>query len=132
MFGVDITTASDFSLRSNNTRSMRMSVVPNDPADFVRNSYDTQTINNIMLSLGHSYIDILKMDHFADSSQSHDVLYFMIKDDLLSRAGQLHIALHIGMYWLIYSSHTCDLRHSGVRLEQKKSPVSNVRILCQI
>ncbi|XP_021367591.1 uncharacterized protein LOC110459587 [Mizuhopecten yessoensis] len=94
MFDTDLTTV-DFSLRSNNTRSMHISVVPNDPADFVRNSYDTQTINNIMLSLGHTYIDILKMDHFVDSSQSHDVLYFMIKDDLLSRVGQLHIALHI-------------------------------------
>ncbi|XP_033735824.1 uncharacterized protein LOC117324193 [Pecten maximus] len=94
LFGTGLTT-SDFSVNSNNTRNMHISVVPNDPADFVRNSYDTQTVNNVMLSLGHTYIDILKMDHFMDSSHSHDVLYFMIKDDLLSRVGQLHIALHI-------------------------------------
>lgn len=74
--------------------------MPNDPADFGRNSYEMQTINSIMAKLHHHHVDVLKIQSLQDVSHSYEVLYFMIKDGILSRFEQLYIALEIG--WLVF------------------------------
>ena len=93
-FGSDL--GPDSPLSFNHSRAFKLSIVPNDPADFVRNSYETQTLNNVLNTLGHNYIDIMKLDHFLDLRDSHELIYFMIKDNLLARVGQLHVTIHIG------------------------------------
>ncbi|KAK7105135.1 hypothetical protein V1264_019737 [Littorina saxatilis] len=82
-------------LQQLNTTVYHTVIVPNDPADFGRNSYDMQTVNSIMSKLGHRHVDILKLESFQDISHSYEVLYFMVKDGILSRFQQLHITLEI-------------------------------------
>lgn len=79
----------------NHTFVIKTIVVPNDPSDFTRNSYETQTLNDIMLNLRHQHIDILKIEHVMDEINTHEILYYLVKDDLLRKVDQLHIALHI-------------------------------------
>ncbi|KAJ8309351.1 hypothetical protein KUTeg_014225 [Tegillarca granosa] len=88
---------SDFILqhKQNNTHVYRTTIVPNDPADFSRNSFDTQTVNNVLATLRHNHLDILKIDNVADTSRSHDILYYLVKDGTLKNVGQLHIVLRI-------------------------------------
>lgn len=94
---------SDFVLqhKQNNTHVYRTTIVPNDPADFSRNSYDTQTVNNVLTTLRHKHLDILKIDNVADTSRSHDILYYLVKDGTLKNVGQLHIVLRIGKFCFI-------------------------------
>ncbi|KAK7506857.1 hypothetical protein BaRGS_00001708 [Batillaria attramentaria] len=99
-------------LQLNGTTVYRTAIVPNDPADFGRNSYNMQTINSIMATLHHRHIDILKLESVQDMSHSYEVLYFMVKDGILARFQQLHISLEIdkvddnylyGWYKTLYS-----------------------------
>lgn len=121
------TTASPLLLQLNATSIYHTTIVPNDPADFGRNSYNMQTINSIMATLGHRHIDLLKMETVQDMEHSYEVLYFMVKDGILSRFQQLHITLDIdkvdddsylyGWYKTLYS-----LFHSaGFRLYHTKA-----------
>ena len=80
----------------NKTHTYKTSIVPNDPADFGRNSYQSSTLNSIFESLKHSSIDILKIESLPDHAHSHEVLYFMVKDHLLKKVRQLHLALYVG------------------------------------
>lgn len=86
----------------NKTHTYKTSIVPNDPADFGRNSYQSSTLNSIFESLKHSSIDILKIESLADRSHSHEVLYFVVKDGLLRKVRQLHLALYVGKYRLTH------------------------------
>lgn len=79
----------------NKTHTYKTSIVPNDPADFGRNSYQSSTLNSIFESLKHSSIDILKIESLPDHAHSHEVLYFMVKDHLLKKVRQLHLALYV-------------------------------------
>ena len=44
-----------------NTTTYKAEVVPNDPADFGRNSYHMMTINSILNTLSHRHVDVLKV-----------------------------------------------------------------------
>lgn len=79
----------------NRTKVIKTIIVPNDPADFGRNSYETQTLNNVFEVLKHPVIDILKIETLDDVRHSHELLQFMVKDRLLSRVRQLHLSLYI-------------------------------------
>ncbi|KAL5007364.1 hypothetical protein ScPMuIL_016170 [Solemya velum] len=79
----------------NNTHIYRLNVVPNDPSDFSRVSYETNTINNLLQMLKLQNLAILKIDQVFDMSHSHELLYFLIKDHLLSDVKQLHITIRI-------------------------------------
>lgn len=79
----------------NNTYFIKTIVVPNDPSDFTRNSYETQTLNDIMSNLRHTHLDILKIETVTENSHSHEILYYLVKDDLLKKVDQLHISFHI-------------------------------------
>ncbi|XP_067681812.1 uncharacterized protein [Haliotis asinina] len=79
----------------NGTHIFKTVIVPNDPADFGRNSYETQTLNSITKKLGHGHIDIIKLEAYLDMSDSHEVLFFLVKDKLLRDVQQLHIVLDI-------------------------------------
>lgn len=82
----------------NNTYFIKTIIVPNDPSDFTRNSFETQTLNDIMTNIHHTHLDILKIESVTEESHSHEILYYLVKDDLLRKVDQLHIALHIGKY----------------------------------
>ncbi|CAG2228101.1 unnamed protein product [Mytilus edulis] len=79
----------------NNTYVIKTVVVPNNPSDFTRNSYETQTLNDIMLNLHHTHIDILKIENVMDEINTHEILFYLVNDDLLKKVDQLHISLHI-------------------------------------
>ncbi|XP_076441708.1 uncharacterized protein LOC143280864 isoform X2 [Babylonia areolata] len=78
-----------------NTTVYRTTVVPNDPSDFSRNSYDMNTVNSIMSKLGHRHVDLLKLEHIEDVTHSFEIPYFMAKDGILTRFDQLHIVIEI-------------------------------------
>lgn len=84
----------------NRTKLIKTIIVPNDPADFGRNSYETQTLNNVFESLNNPVVDILKIEFLSDMSHSHELLRYIVKDHLLTSVRQLHMALHIGKYML--------------------------------
>lgn len=75
--------------------------MPNDPADYGRNSFDTQTLNNVFESLKHPVVDLLKIDRLFDMGHSHELVYFMVKDRLLAGVRQLHLAIYIGKNFLL-------------------------------
>ena len=70
-------------------------IVPNDPADFARNSFDSQTLNAVMRHLHHENIHVLKFDTFVDSVQSFEVLRFLIDDSLLQSVQELHFVVKL-------------------------------------
>lgn len=80
----------------NNTQVIKTVITANDFADFSRNSYGQQTINNLMLWLGHDHIDILRIAHTVSSVQTWELLHFLIYDNLLLKVKQLHVAMYIG------------------------------------
>ena len=82
----------------NNTHYIHTQLVPNDFADFSRNSYGQQTINDLMHTLGHKHIDILRLSGTASNVQMWELLHFMIYDNLLLNVEQLHISMYIGKY----------------------------------
>lgn len=101
-------------------------IMPNDPADFGRNSFDMQTINSVMSKLGHRQVDILKLETVQDMANSYEVLYFMVKDGILARFHQLHIMMEIdkiddnylyGWYKTLYTLFTT----AGFRLYHTSS-----------
>lgn len=79
----------------NKTRVIKTIIVPNDPADYGRNSYETQTLNNVFEMMGDSVIDILKMEALSDMSHAHEVMYFAVKDKLFANVRQLHFSIFI-------------------------------------
>ncbi|KAK6181765.1 hypothetical protein SNE40_009554 [Patella caerulea] len=79
----------------NGTHIYKTIIVPNDPADFGRNSFDTQTLNNVMDNLHHDKIDILKIESLFDMTESHELLFYLVKDKILSKVKQLHILIDI-------------------------------------
>lgn len=78
------------------TSIFKTTIVPNDPSDFARNSFDTQTLNSVMVNLKHSQIDILKIDAPIDSVHSYEILHFLVADSLLSKVKELHFVLKLG------------------------------------
>lgn len=88
---------SDFFLtKSNNTHFIRSAIVPNDPADFSRNSYETQTLNNALGILKHKTVDILKIEHVLDQRRSYELLYYLINDGVMKRVNQVYFSVLIG------------------------------------
>ena len=88
-----------FSLRdTNNTHVVKTTLVPNDYADFSRNSYGQQTINDLMLNLKHSKIDVLKLEAIKRDHEMWEMLHFMTNDNVLLNVDQLHIAVYIGRF----------------------------------
>ena len=85
---------------SNTTRVLNANIVPNDPADFARNSFDSQTLNSILSSLKHNHIDILKIDSNIDGVQTHDLLHFLVLDKILDKVKELHIVVKLGESYL--------------------------------
>ncbi|KAK3591605.1 hypothetical protein CHS0354_013788 [Potamilus streckersoni] len=79
----------------NRTYVLQTAIVPNEPADFGRNSYGTQTINNMMESQHHTTVDVLKIDLPFDTSRSHELFYYMIKDRVLQRVKELHLSIYV-------------------------------------
>ncbi|XP_076463467.1 uncharacterized protein LOC143295732 [Babylonia areolata] len=101
-------------------------IVPNDPADFGRNSYDAQTVNSVMSRLGHRRVEVLKVEGVQDAARSYELLYFMVKDGLLARFLQLHVMMEIdkiddnylyGWYKTLYTLFTT----AGFRLYHTSS-----------
>ena len=86
--------------KTNKTFFYKTIIVPNDPSDFTRNSYDTQTINNVMETLHHKHIDILKIETLAHMPQSYELLHFLVKDGILKQVSQLHFAIIIGKLYM--------------------------------
>jgi hypothetical protein len=80
----------------NRTRVVKTIIVPNDPADFGRNSYETQTLNNVFELLKQPVVDILKIETLSDMKHSHELLQYIVKDHLLTSVRQLHLSLYIG------------------------------------
>lgn len=72
--------------------------MPNDPADFGRNSYETQTLNNVFDLLKHPVVDILKIETLSDMKHSHELIQYIVKDHLLTGVRQLHLSLYIGKW----------------------------------
>lgn len=85
-----------FLTKSNYTHFIRSAIVPNDPSDFSRNSYETQTLNNALGILKHKRVDILKIEHVLDPSRSYDLLYYLIKDGVMKRINQVYFSVLIG------------------------------------
>ncbi|CAL1529421.1 unnamed protein product [Lymnaea stagnalis] len=73
----------------------KTTIVPNDPADFARNSFETQTLNSVMVHLKHKKIDILKIDTLLESVLAHEVLHFLIEDGVLTNVKELHLVINL-------------------------------------
>ncbi|KAH9509362.1 hypothetical protein Btru_046845 [Bulinus truncatus] len=71
----------------------KTAIVPNDPSDFARNSYETQTLNLAMQNLKHKEIDVLKVDTLVESVTSYEFLKFLIDDGVLLHVKELHIVI---------------------------------------
>ena len=84
--------------QTNNTHVIDTVIVPNDYADFSRNSYGQTTLNSLMKDQGHTYIDLLRLASTSNNVQIWELLHFMISDNLLLNVKQLHIAMYIGEF----------------------------------
>ena len=92
---------------TNNTHAIKTVITPNDYADFSRNSYGQQTLNDLMTNLGHKHLNLLLISETAGSVQTWELLHFMINDNLFMNIHQLQLAINIGN---LYSySHSIDL-----------------------
>lgn len=89
-----------FMTKSNNTHFIRSAIVPNDPSDFSRNSYETQTLNNALGILKHKTVDILKIEHVLDQRRSYELLYYLINDGVMKRVNQVYFSVLIGKKWV--------------------------------
>ena len=74
----------------------KTAIVPNDPADFARNSFDSQTLNTVIKTLHHKSIHLLKLDTFVEDVKSFEVLRFLIDDSLLQSVQELHFVVRLG------------------------------------
>lgn len=90
----------------NRTHYYKTMIVANDPADFGRNSYGTNTLNSVMEAFHHHHLDLLKIDRLADRSHAYELLYYMAEDHILQNVQQLHITVHIGEW------------HNGVQMHR--------------
>jgi len=81
----------------NNTYFIRAGVVPNDPADFTRNSYGQKTLNTVFNELHHDNIEMLRLVNVERGTNLWEILHFMNYDNLLLKVQQLHVAMYIGM-----------------------------------
>ncbi|RUS72321.1 hypothetical protein EGW08_019913 [Elysia chlorotica] len=70
-------------------------IVPNDPADFARNSFDSQTLNTVIKTLHHNIIHILKLDTFVEDVESSEVLRFLIDDSFIQSVQELHFVVKL-------------------------------------
>ena len=82
--------------QTNNTHVIDTVLVPNDYADFSRNSYGQQTLNSVLKERGHTHIDLLRLASTSNNIQMWEILHFMTLDNLLLNVKQLHIAMYIG------------------------------------
>ena len=81
----------------NNTAVIQTVLVPNDYADFSRNSYGQQTLNAIMSEHGHTKLEVLRLHQTVTSVQVWEVLHFLVADGLMENINQLQLAVIIGM-----------------------------------
>ena len=79
---------------TNNTYLIATTITANDPADFSRNSYGQRTVNDVMKSLHHDRLDLLRVE--GSGSAMWEVLHHMINDNLLLHVKQLHVTMRIG------------------------------------
>ena len=79
---------------TNNTYVIATTITANDPADFSRNSYGQRTVNDVMKSLHHDRLDLLRVE--GSGSAMWEVLHHMINDNLLLHVKQLHVTMRIG------------------------------------
>ena len=82
--------------QTNNTHVIDTVLVPNDYADFSRNSYGQQTMNSVLKDQGHSHVDLLRLASTSNNVQIWEILHFMTQDNLLLNVKQLHLAVYIG------------------------------------
>lgn len=80
----------------NNTQNIHSAIVANDPADFSRNSYGQRTFNDLLVAQGHSHVDLLRIMSTVRNVEMWQLLYFLIKDDVISKVYQLHLVVYIG------------------------------------
>ena len=80
----------------NHTHHIQTQLVANNFADFSRNSYGQQTMNDLMHMLGHQHVDLLYLAEVTPSVQMWELLHFMIYDNILYTVKQLHISMYIG------------------------------------
>lgn len=78
-----------------NMHVIRSAIVANDPADFSRNTYGQRTMNDLLAAQGHSHIDLLRIMSTGRNVEMWQLLYFLIKDDLVTKAYQLHLSVYI-------------------------------------
>jgi len=84
----------------NNTHVIRTTIVPNDPADFSRNSFVQRTLNDLLAAQGHgaARIDLLRLVATdSDAVGMADLVYFLVADGVLKHVQQLHITVYIGL-----------------------------------
>ena len=81
---------------TNNTYVITTAITANDPADFSRNSYGQRTVNDVMKSLHHARLDIVRLESLGSDSSMWEVLHHMILDNVLVQVKQLHITMRIG------------------------------------
>ena len=112
---------------SNRTRLYALNIAPNDPADFARNSFDSQTLNSVFSMLKNQECDILKIDKHAEHVKNYEVLKFMIEDNLLQKmkVKELHIVIELGKYLNSYTilililmllTYQCATKYFRVRM----------------
>lgn len=80
----------------NHTRVIHTTLMPNEPADFSRNSYDQMTINSLMLKLGVGHFDLLRLAALVDGVQMWEMVHYMTVDNLLANVHQFHLVMSIG------------------------------------
>ncbi|XP_074647645.1 uncharacterized protein LOC141903426 [Tubulanus polymorphus] len=78
-----------------NITVIKTNVVPNDYADFSRNSFGQSTLNFIMDQRKHKQIEILKLQELNGDAPLWELLHFLINDDLLPRTKQLFLQVAI-------------------------------------
>lgn len=81
---------------TNHTHIVKTVITANDPADFSRNSYGQQTVNTLLKSLGHTHIDLLRLENVADSVHMWELVHYMTADNLFLTVQELHLAMYIG------------------------------------
>ena len=81
---------------TNHTRTLQATIVPNDPADFSRNSYHQETINTLLQDMNFGTIDLLRLANLADNVNMWEMVHYMAADNLFLDVRQLHLAVYIG------------------------------------
>ena len=94
--------------QTNNTHAIKTVITPNDYADFSRNSYGQQTLNDLMTNLGHKHLNLLRIAETAGSVQMWELLHFMINDNILMNIHQLQLAITIGEIHILHFGISFD------------------------